>query len=335
MFGLRSRVRVDEIWYENYYPEVKEQGLSPAEHYLKTGRKKGYFPTVKKLCRHYLKKESFPWRDFLRFYGGMFHFPGLPEPDYLSVAAIVRNEACYIKEWIEYHRLAGVSRFYIYDNESEDNLREVLQPYVDEGLVVLTDFPGRWRQMPAYNDALRRCRYKTRWLALIDADEFLVPVRDEDLVCFLKKYEKYPGVVVNWVLYDSGGHENRPEGLVIENYRTVHGTDHPRDHNVKSVVNPRRVKLCGSPHYCSYRRGCAVNENFEQVKGPSTAERSIAKIRLNHYFSKSYDEYLAKVSRGRISSLGQYRLNREDYLFPDAVEDYVMEKYAALLRSKV
>ncbi|GMO23401.1 MAG: hypothetical protein Ta2B_02600 [Termitinemataceae bacterium] len=41
----------------------------------------------------------------------------------LSIVAIVKNEASYIKEWIEYHRLVGVDRFYIYDDNSTDNLR--------------------------------------------------------------------------------------------------------------------------------------------------------------------------------------------------------------------
>ena len=45
---------------------------------------------------------------------------------FLSVVAIAKNEAPYIKEWIEYHKLVGVERFYFYDNGSTDNTREVL-----------------------------------------------------------------------------------------------------------------------------------------------------------------------------------------------------------------
>ncbi|MDR2769872.1 MAG: glycosyltransferase family 92 protein, partial [Rickettsiales bacterium] len=56
--------------------------------------------------------------------------------DELSIICMVRDEAPYLREWIEYHRLAGVSRFYLFDNESKDDIRRILQPYVDEGLVV-------------------------------------------------------------------------------------------------------------------------------------------------------------------------------------------------------
>ncbi|MDR0485482.1 MAG: glycosyltransferase family 2 protein, partial [Elusimicrobiota bacterium] len=51
-------------------------------------------------------------------------------PQYLSVLAIAKNEAPYLKEWIEYHRALGVEKFYIYDNNSSDNTFEILKPYI-------------------------------------------------------------------------------------------------------------------------------------------------------------------------------------------------------------
>ena len=43
----------------------------------------------------------------------------------LAVVAIMKNEAPYVKEWLDYHLLAGVDHFFIYDNETPDNLKEV------------------------------------------------------------------------------------------------------------------------------------------------------------------------------------------------------------------
>ncbi len=48
---------------------------------------------------------------------------------YLSIGAIFNDEADYLKEWIEYHRLAGpVEHFYLYNNNSQDHYLDVLQP---------------------------------------------------------------------------------------------------------------------------------------------------------------------------------------------------------------
>ena len=38
------------------------------------------------------------------------------------------DEASYLREWIEFHRLVGVERFFLYDHESVDDSREVLAP---------------------------------------------------------------------------------------------------------------------------------------------------------------------------------------------------------------
>ncbi|MDR0796472.1 MAG: glycosyltransferase family 92 protein, partial [Tannerella sp.] len=54
---------------------------------------------------------------------------------YLTVCAIAKNEGPYFKEWIEWHQKIGVEKFYIYDNESGDHTKEVLEPYIESGLV--------------------------------------------------------------------------------------------------------------------------------------------------------------------------------------------------------
>ena len=47
----------------------------------------------------------------------------------------------------------GVERFFLYDNFSLDDHQEVLAPYVDEGVVVLHDWPDFPGQLSAYDDA--------------------------------------------------------------------------------------------------------------------------------------------------------------------------------------
>ncbi len=77
----------------------------------------------------------------------------------LAVVAIMKCEGHYVKEWLDYHLLAGVDHFFIYDNDSPDNQREVVQPYIDAGLVTYIDYPGQARQYEAYSAAVREYRY--------------------------------------------------------------------------------------------------------------------------------------------------------------------------------
>ena len=55
----------------------------------------------------------------------------------LGVTAIIRNEALYLEEWLDYHIVAGVDIFYLFDDDSSDNTVDVLKPYIDEGIVEL------------------------------------------------------------------------------------------------------------------------------------------------------------------------------------------------------
>jgi hypothetical protein len=97
-------------------------------------------------------------------------------PVYLSICAIFKDEAPYLPEWIEFHRLVGVERFFLYDNGSGDGGREVVEPWVRAGVVSVFDCStplAEGGQGRAYADALNRARGRTRWLAFIDLDEFL------------------------------------------------------------------------------------------------------------------------------------------------------------------
>lgn len=229
--------------------------------------------------------------------------------DYLAVAVIAKDEARYIKEFVEFHLLAGVERFYFFDHESKDETRQVLEPYIDSGTVVYFSVSGPKMQFPAYRKAIRYCRKYTRWLALIDADEFLFSPKG-DLKEALSEFEGEAGVGVNWVSFGPSGHDKRPEGLVIQNYKeTFKDKDHLFNRHIKSIVDPKKVESISSPHYCRYKGGrLAVDENHEPIgngeygtKGERfafTEHNSCEKLRINHYITKSYEDLRAKGKRG-------------------------------------
>jgi vacuolar-type H+-ATPase subunit F/Vma7 len=256
----------------------------------------------------------------------------------LSVLAVAKNEAPYIKEWLEFHKLAGVEKFYIYDNESEDNLKEVLQPYIDKGEVEYTFFPGKAVQMKAYDHAVKRFRNETRWLAVIDIDEFIVPVSAEGITGVIKQieqeYGKFVSLAITCLAYGHNGHYHKPDGLIVKNFTKRQEEETIR--NIKSIVNPRSV-LCfpDSHHAIHLFSQNRINENGKKVPKYSyefISQSSLAKIRINHYFTKSYEEYKQKIERGS-ARLGCKRLKHQpfdpDYL--SQIEDMVMDKYIPVL----
>jgi hypothetical protein len=226
---------------------------------------------------------------------------------YLAIAAMIRNAGRHLVEWIEFHRLAGAERFYLYDSESEDDTREVLAPYVDEGIVVLRDWPGSARnsavlnalQGTAYMDCLKSYGAEARWIAIIDQDEFLFSPTGESLRNLLVEYERWPAVAVNPAVFGTSGHVTPPPGLIIENYTERLETGAFRQFNraIKNILDPVAVDRFYSPHRFGFTHGTAVDENGYPVWGSKVRSRSFERFRVNHYLARSEQEVRAKHSR--------------------------------------
>lgn len=198
----------------------------------------------------------------------------------LAVVAIMKNEGPYLREWIEFHKMMGVDKFFLYDNESTDDTKKILKPYIKSGLVEYTFFPGQKMQLPAYYDCLNKHKMDTKWLAVFDLDEYLVPVKYDNVRDFLKTVKPdVAQIIIDWVIFGSNGHEKKPKGLVLESYtrRAKHGWLY------KSIINPR----------------LAMNLNcHEHEVAGKTIEPSTNVIRMHHYHCKSWEEYLKKAARG-------------------------------------
>lgn len=219
---------------------------------------------------------------------------------YLAVCAIAKNEGPYFKEWIDWHLSQGVEKFYIYDNESTDCTKEVLAPYIESGVVEYVFFPGEKRQLAAYDDCFERHRLEMRWLAVIDLDEFIVPMQDQSIPDYLRRMEKFSVIEINWLVYGSGGAKNKEPGGVMERFCRHSLPEHRLNTHVKSICDPRRVCTMTGCHEAARISGRAADSHGVPVR-KARADRLPQQdvIRINHYAIKSYEEFLAKRARGR------------------------------------
>ena len=161
--------------------------------------------------------------------------PGDRKKYSVSVCAIFKNEAPFLAEWIEYHRLIGFDHFYLYDNGSTDSPENVLKPYIEDGFVTLTDWKGGQMQLAAYRHFMETWKDETCWVAFIDLDEFICPIKCRDIKSFLEPFRKCPAVFLHWKLFGNGGkltHDfSKP---VIEQYTYASSVLSPYG---KSIVN--------------------------------------------------------------------------------------------------
>lgn len=268
-----------------------------------------------------------------------------PQEKYkLSICTMFYNEARYFQEWIEYHLMMGVDHFYLYNNGSTDHYADVLAPYVAEGVVDLIDWPGLddamfmvW-QKRANNHCLEHFGKDSKWIAFIDADEFIMPVKHRSIPEFLKGYEKYGGVKIFWQNYGTSFLPTLPDGvLVTEAFTWKAKVNNAKNEWGKTIAQPKKIKACFVHEMC-YKKGCYdVTPSKKKVKDDGNRVQ-IDLIRLNHYYTRAID-YVYEVKIPRIEEYTRKPMSQEaiDRLLNDfnAEQDLIMLPYLEELKSRM
>jgi|GEM_PF-1062026 Predicted glycosyltransferases len=253
----------------------------------------------------------------------------------LSVCAIMKNEAPYLIEWLEFHKLVGVEKFYLYDNGSTDNTFDIVDYYVQSGDVVFHNWPTVPGQMSAYDHCLQTYRAASEWMAFIDLDEFLFCTEKTNLRDILDEFAEFPGVGVNWLCFGSSGHKTRPEGLQIANFTRRAEDEFGPNKLVKSIIRPEQAIRPASPHsFLCTNNSLAVTENKEPVIDVSE-RHSVKKLRINHYVTRSEEEGQQKIMRARADT-NQFK----DTSFLEAhnrneIEDLTIQRFVPQLLKRV
>ena len=263
----------------------------------------------------------------------------------LAIVAIFKDEAPYLKEWLDYHLLAGVEHFYLYNNDSTDDYKEILAPYVEKNLVTLTEWPGKMMQYPAYEDAIDKYRFDCRYMAFIDLDEFIFPKTNRAIVEvideILLNIPNAAGLAINWQIFGSNGQEiaDYSRGVLerftrralsdwFENFPPTKNSPTRGNIHIKTIANPRFIHYIFHPHYAYYfNKMFAVNSNGKRVDIWSNEPILADKIVVNHYYIKSKEEYIKKVSRGAADANNYYDVKNFNKFDRNEVFDDSILKY--------
>ena len=307
-----------------------------------------YTTPQEKDFRYYAKKILFPFYSLFYKLCMIFHHKKCKvEKKYkVAICGIFKNEARYLKEWLDFHLVVGVSHFYLYNNNSEDDYLSILQPYITSGVVELIDWPKEHSQMDAYRDCIKRYSTEAQWIGFIDIDEFVVPNEFDNIYDFLKKYNnKRPAVMIYWKIFGTSGKIDRDyNNLVIEDFTICW---HKYINIGKCFYNTNyefdaKTKQNYSLHHCLWTKIAGISvppvNLFDKISF-NTRHKVKAKafpIQINHYFTKSYNEYVHKSSRGDV----YYKISPydKDYFYKYETKctdvDYKIFKYIIKVKTE-
>ena len=218
----------------------------------------------------------------------------------VTLCAIAKDEGPYLIEWVAHHRLLGINRIVIYNNDSSDGSDRLLDGMATAGLIEHRIWPsvaGRSAQRSAYGDAAARCT--TRWIMFLDLDEFFAPTDGGSIDAFLGRFAPdVSAIAMNWRVFGSAGLIERDDRPVIERFTQAAPLNHHVNRHCKTLavaahlygVDPHRVQLMRG------RYVNAVGEDIDPGRGFTPPRHD--NVQINHYVLKSRAEFEDKRRRG-------------------------------------
>lgn len=232
----------------------------------------------------------------------------------VCLVAQIRNEEVAIEEWLNHHFQLGFAHAFLMLDRCTDSTEQVLQPYVEKGLVTIEQInlvevgkstTGDPLNYP-FNKAMQKLRGLYHWAAFFDCDEFLNPSGTESLQQILEDLEWAGGVAVMWRFFHSNFHALAEDGdrHLRANY-VLRAKDEEFNQGFKTIVNLERFQgsFPFNPHLPDADEGTApvVHTDGEVFKTIMVKYRCrYDRLVLHHYYSKSW-EFWAKTKVGRSS----------------------------------
>ncbi|MBU6446567.1 MAG: glycosyltransferase family 92 protein, partial [Verrucomicrobia bacterium] len=160
------------------------------------------------------------------------------------------------------------------------------------------DAPWSAAQLGAYNDCLKqRALGKAKWVAMIDIDEFIVPVKGvASFYALLDRAETHKKGTVSmyWRVFGTSGVKELKEGeRLIEKLTLRAADDHPSHRLVKSIHRPEAVDFC-LVH---------IADKLKPGYGAKTFKADA--VRIHHYWTRTEQAFIEKRNGGKALDVAQ------------------------------
>lgn len=225
----------------------------------------------------------------------------------IAVLTSMRNEGLAVLEWVAYYRCLRVDTIFVYTNDNTDGSDRLLDVLARHGVIQLarsTSAPGVSPQLKAFRHAFNHSEalWQHDWVAMLDADEFVVPLLGgdfiDDLPYYLGEIERRFGasaLCLNWKWFSGDLSFSRSAGTTLERFAHSVNNDH-----VKTLFRLRHTADIASSHSVTLHKGrYAIDGRGRSVPLPrSKSETDYSLGQINHYWQKSFEEYVIKRERG-------------------------------------
>lgn len=215
-----------------------------------------------------------------------------------AICAIIKDEHLFLKEWIDWHLSLDFDAIHLFEDKGSKSHEGItkeydnvfLRRYEDDKEVqeLLKAQGSSHRQLVLYNWFGDNYQAQYDWVAFIDVDEFIVFHNNYSLEKFCEEFSPYSAVLMNWKMIGASNHITRPACGVMEAYHEE-GNFLLQDsgYEYKSLCNLKKWQRMIHLHLA---KGY-VNTNHRA----DIHEIQWNKVALNHYFTKSWEDWCDRI----------------------------------------
>jgi hypothetical protein len=260
-----------------------------------------------------------------------------PKNGKLALHVMFKDEAPFLKEWLDFHFAHGVDFIRLTNDDSADGFKEILEPYLKRDLVEWEDSISNSdfykREEFHKNKALKELGSEYQWIAFIDSDEFIFPLPGENLKKHLPKQLKTGGIVLNWLIYGTAHVEELFEkDFLIERLNRRFPDLHEENYNIKTIVQSGWGAhfFNKNPHFPLYSPLAPLLWSDKETFRPDKRRILVFPLHIKHYWYRT-EKFFRETKRSRrIYFEGAERreiLERWHHERSNAVFDPINKKY--------
>ena len=193
------------------------------------------------------------------------------------IVTIIRYDYSYLKEFIDYHSMIGVTKFIIYNNGTETKIEN---KYPN---CIIINFPGDVIKRTAYSHFTINVlnTIEEDWILFIDLNEFLVPTKNITIQKFIKEQittEQSIGIIKK--IFSTNGHINKPDNETYLNYTLSRTTS-----EIKTIIHKDILKK---------NINNKIFDNLNNILNSAKIIDDTNIISINHYL-RSWSELIHKI----------------------------------------
>ena len=240
------------------------------------------------------------------------------------VCSVFKNESHILEEWINHYLLHGVDHFYLVNDFSTDNFLSIIEKYKEKITLYHNDIITKnvGRQCLIYEKYFIPIKNNSKWISILDMDEFLYSPNEINLKNILLKYDNYSELVVNWLHFTGNDHILQPLS-VVEGFTK------------RAIYNPTNTYITSHKTIIKSSNLIKFNIHDNIFNGSSynftINENSIPELVINHYNLQSKEFYInIKGTRGDINNWFNHvnlKRNEDFYNLLDLNEKVDLELY--------